>query len=105
MQNVEDNVDDEEIPEEASTLDENAEMESMSTRKQNNKKNSENLLTKKKSIHFLIGHNSNGATQSEIQDFQQGHIEGNIEENEGVDGVSSEGEKQAVDDDLEVNIF
>lgn len=45
-------------------------------------------------------HNSNGATQSEIQEFQHGRIEG-TEENEGADGVSSEGEKQTVDDDME----
>lgn len=37
-----------------------------------------------------------GATQSE--DVQQNQIEATSEENEGADGVSSEGEKQAVEE-------
>lgn len=43
-----------------------------------------------------IGHLSSGATQSE--DVQQNQIEATSEENEGADGVSSEGEKQAVEE-------
>lgn len=45
-----------------------------------------------------IGHHSSAATQSEIQDIQQNQIEATSEENEGADGVSSEGEKQAVEE-------
>uniref|UniRef100_T1P9Z6 Nucleoprotein TPR n=1 Tax=Musca domestica TaxID=7370 RepID=T1P9Z6_MUSDO len=41
-------------------------------------------------------HLSSGATQSE--DVQQNQIEATSEENEGADGVSSEGEKQAVEE-------
>ncbi|XP_023303718.2 nucleoprotein TPR [Lucilia cuprina] len=43
-------------------------------------------------------HHSSGATQSEIQDIQQNQIEATSEDNEGADGVSSEGEKQAVEE-------
>ncbi|XP_017477358.1 PREDICTED: nucleoprotein TPR isoform X2 [Rhagoletis zephyria] len=43
-------------------------------------------------------HNSSGATQSEIQDIQQNQVEATSEDNEGADGVSSEGEKQAVEE-------
>lgn len=46
----------------------------------------------------LTGHHSSGATQSEIQDIQQNQIEATSEDNEGADGVSSEGEKQAVEE-------
>ncbi|GBP05511.1 Sorting nexin-12 [Eumeta japonica] len=44
-------------------------------------------------------HHSSGATQSEIQDIQQNQIEPTSEENEGADGVSSEGEKQAIEEE------
>lgn len=43
-------------------------------------------------------HHSSGATQSEIQDIQQNQVEATSEDNEGADGVSSEGEKQAVEE-------
>ncbi|XP_054741283.1 nucleoprotein TPR [Anastrepha obliqua] len=43
-------------------------------------------------------HHSSGATQSEMQDIQQNQVEATSEDNEGADGVSSEGEKQAVEE-------
>uniref|UniRef100_A0A1A9WND6 Nucleoprotein TPR n=1 Tax=Glossina brevipalpis TaxID=37001 RepID=A0A1A9WND6_9MUSC len=42
--------------------------------------------------------NVGGATQSEMQDIQQSQVEPTSEENEGTDGVSSEGEKQTVEE-------
>ncbi|CAD6998549.1 unnamed protein product [Ceratitis capitata] len=43
-------------------------------------------------------HHSSGATQSEIQDIQQNQVEATSEDNDGADGVSSEGEKPAVEE-------
>ncbi|XP_037955452.1 nucleoprotein TPR-like [Teleopsis dalmanni] len=45
-----------------------------------------------------LDHNIGGASQSELQDNQQNLSEIVSEENEGADGVTSEGEKQAVED-------